>query len=88
MAARNVLQRETSYFDILSAFHNLYFITLTWVKKLSKYFYFDQSFFTQISIPKVKSVCTPAAQAWVSPPSCEKISLACEMLELNHQTLN
>ncbi len=44
MAARNVLQRETFYFDTISTFQNLYFITFICVKKLSWYSYFHQSF--------------------------------------------
>ncbi len=53
MAVGNVLQRET-YFDTLSTFHNLYFITLTWVKKFSQHVHFYQNlfFFT--------SICTSA----------------------------
>ncbi len=42
---RNSLQRDTFYFYALCAFQNLYFITFTWIEKLSlflhKYLYFN-----------------------------------------------
>ncbi len=58
MAGRNVLQRKTFYFNTWYAFQNLYFITFTWVKKLSQYFYLYQgpSLFTQ-SV-QVNNACT------------------------------
>ncbi len=42
---KKCLQRKTFYFDTLSTFQNLPFITFAWVKKLSQCFYFHQSLF-------------------------------------------
>ncbi len=59
--AKNVLYRETFYFYTLSTFQYLYFITFTWVKKLSQYFYFSQSLFLKTitcTSTKVKNVCS------------------------------
>ncbi len=62
---RNVLQREAFYFDTLSTFHNLYFIALTWVKRLNQFFFCQSCININIcTSTNVKNVCTLATSEY------------------------